>query len=178
MCFLPRARYRLARTIVLCLLLLPPPAQAGDPLARREARDVQALVTHLDSWLDANSDLPRRKAAPTVRLTYRAHIARMAPMRTASNASHTRGFYDPDAETIWLIRPWSARNPLDVSVLLHELTHHRQAAHGHWYCPGAQELPAYRLQQAWLNGLGLEFDVNWVAVILESGCTPRDIHPD
>ena len=53
-----------------------------------------------------------------------------------------------------------------------------QAVAGHWYCPGAQELSAYRTQQAWLAELGLELDVNWIAVVLESGCTPRDFHPD
>ncbi|MRU14855.1 hypothetical protein FDP25_05350 [Roseovarius sp. A21] len=176
--FLSRARHRLARPSILCLLLLAAPVRAGELLAWREAPDMPALVTHLEDWLDAASDLPRRAAAPAVRLTSRAHVARIAPMRAASDASHTRGLYDPDSETIWLVRPWSAKSPFDVSVLLHELAHHRQAGQGHWYCPGAQELPAYRLQQAWLNELGLEPDVNWIAVILEAGCTARDIHPD
>lgn len=42
----------------------------------------------------------------------------------------------------------------------------------------AQELPAYRIQQAWLTAMGLDPDVNWVAVALQGGCTPRDFHPD
>jgi len=76
------------------------------------------------------------------------------------------------------VRPWSADEPFSVSVLLHELVHHRQAEDGHWYCSGAQELPAYKLQQAWLDRFGLKANINWVAVLLESGCTPKDIYPD
>ncbi len=45
-------------------------------------------------------------------------------------------------------------------------------------CPVAQELPAYRLQEAWFGELGLEPDVNWIAVTLEAGCARRDIHLD
>lgn len=45
-------------------------------------------------------------------------------------------------------------------------------------CPAAQELPAYRLHDARLAEWGLQAGVNWVAVVLDAGCTPRDIHPD
>jgi len=55
--------------------------------------------------------------------------------------------------------------------------HIEQAPH-HWFCPAAQELPAYRLREAWLAERGLSADVNWVAVVLDAGCTRRDIHPD
>jgi len=179
--FLFRACHWLARTSCLCLLLqgsaLLPAFANSDSLAWRDTRDMPALVTYLEAWLDAHTDLPRRATAPQVRLTTAARVMRLAPVRAASDRSHTRGLYDPESRTIWLIRPWDARNPYDVSVLLHELVHHRQAQHGHWYCPGAQELPAYRLQQAWLNALGLEPNVNWIAVILEAGCAPHDIHP-
>lgn len=169
-----------ARTGLFCLVLnaFYGVAWAADLLAWREAKAMPELVEHMEVWLDEYTDLPRRAVAPEIRLASTATVARLAPMRAASESSHTRGLYDPDSETIWLVRPWSAKNPYDVSVLLHELVHHRQAAHGHWYCPGAQELPAYRAQQAWLNALGLEPDVNWVAVVLEAGCTRRDIHPE
>lgn len=97
--------------------------------------------------------------------------------RQASSAVVCRGLYDPDRSEILLVRPWGLRNAEDVGVLLHELVHHRQALH-HWYCPAAQELPAYRLQEAWLSEQGLSADVNWMAVVLDAGCTPRDKHQD
>jgi hypothetical protein len=175
-----RASRRLVRSLSLCaaLALTPVTAAAQDLLAWREAPTMQALVTHMEAWLDTHTDLPRREAPPRIQLTSHAHASGIAHSHQTSASPTLRGLYDPEAETVWLVQPWDARNPYDVSVLLHELVHHRQAAAGHWYCPGAQELPAYRIQQAWLNDLGLEPDVNWIAVVIEAGCTPRDIHPD
>lgn len=88
-----------------------------------------------------------------------------------------RGYYDARTATITLIAPWDPENRTDQSVLLHELAHHRQAPL-HWYCPAAQELPAYRLQAAWAAENDAEPAIDWLRVVLESGCSPRDIHPD
>lgn len=170
----------LVRSLPSCLALVlsPVAATAQGPLAWREARTMQDLVVHLEDWLDIHTDLPRRAAPPVIHLSDHAHAASIALSYHSSASPTLRGLYDPDTETVWLVRPWDARSPYDVGTLLHELVHHRQAAAGHWYCPGAQELPAYRVQQQWLNALGLEPDVNWIAVVIEAGCTPRDIHPD
>ncbi|MBZ0164324.1 MAG: hypothetical protein K8H74_16635 [Notoacmeibacter sp.] len=169
-----RASRQLARTIVVFLVLLPLPAHAQ----WRTASDMPALVESLETWLDLHAPWPRRAAPPLIRWPRGSFMA--APdgrsMRTAS--LHRRGYYIARSQTIYLVPPWSPRDARDVSVLLHELTHHRQAAAGHWYCPGAQELPAYRLQERWLNDQGLSGNINWIAVVLESGCTPPDIHPD
>ena len=175
-----RASSRLVRSLPLCLALAMSPlaGAAQDLLAWRDATTMQELVAHLEDWLDDHSDLPRREAPPLIQLTSHAHASSLAYSHQTSASPNVRGLYDPAVETVWLVQPWDARNPYDVSVLLHELVHHRQAAAGHWYCPGAQELPAYRIQRQWLNDLGLEPDVNWIAVVIEAGCTPRDIHPD
>ena len=169
------AARRLARSLTLCLLIAAP--AMADPLAWRDAQSLPELIAHLNGWLDAETDLPPRDA-PEVRLISAARAAALAPAHLGNHAPHRRGLYDPETQTVYLVRPWSPRDPFDVSTLLHELTHHRQAEAKHWYCPGAQELPAYRLQQRWLNALGLEPEVNWIAVVLASGCIPRDIHPE
>ena len=88
-----------------------------------------------------------------------------------------RAFYDGETQTITLVAPWNIRDPVDQSILLHELAHHRQATL-HWVCDGAQELPAYRLQATWANEKGVTVRINWIAAVLESGCGPRDFHPD
>ena len=175
-----RASTRLARTLMFCLVFwaYAVPAQATDLLAWRDARSLEDLIGHLEDWLDKHTDLQRRATAPVVKWTSQANVASITGSKRAAYVQTVRGLYDGESSTIWLVRPWSARDPRDVSVLLHELVHHRQAGDGHWYCPGAQELPAYRTQQAWLAELGLGLDVNWVAIVLEAGCTPRDIHPD
>ncbi|MGP6089974.1 DUF6647 family protein [Antarctobacter jejuensis] len=154
------------------------PAQADASLIWRDADGLNDLVAHLEGWLDGNSDLPRREGVPEVRIVSQSWAASLVSARRAHQTAQPRGYYDPASRIIYLLQPWSPRDPHDVSVLLHELAHHRQATAGHWYCPGAQELTAYRLQDIWLNDLGLEADVNWIAVVLEAGCTPRDIHPD
>ncbi|KUF12549.1 DUF6647 family protein [Pseudoponticoccus marisrubri] len=172
---------RLGGPILCALMLLTQPARAADPdpLAWRSAPDMAALVGLLEGWLDAQPGaLPRRTTPPEIRLIGAPRAASMHSALFASHQGRLRGLYDPQAQTVYLVHPWSARDPFDVGVLLHELVHHRQNGAGHWYCPGAQELPAYRLQQRWLQGMGLEPDVNWIAVVLEAGCTPRDIHPD
>lgn len=164
-------------TIFMFWILAAGAAQS-DPLAWRHAQSLDALVEHLETWLDLHTDLPRPDTRATIRQISGARAAHMHSPRYSSQQNTTRGLYDPHEETIYLVRPWDSRNPFDVAVLLHELFHHRQKHFGYWYCPGAQELPAYRAQESWLEGLHLEADINWIAVVLEAGCTPRDIHPD
>lgn len=178
--FPDRAGLWLAGTMLLALFhgLAASAAQSEDLMAWRESRTMAALVERLEIWIDRNTDLPRRDQAPVIHQIDRAAALGMPTSHQAGQGANPRGRYDPDSGTIWLVRPWSPRDPYDVSVLLHELVHHRQAKAGHWYCPGAQELPAYRLQRAWLGELGLQADVNWIAVVIEAGCTPRDFHPD
>lgn len=136
------------------------------------------LLEELELWLDQHSDLPRRAVRPGIALVTPSEARAIVEDQRPSARDGLRGFYDPERRQIWLVAPWSADDPQDISTLLHELVHHRQAEAGHWYCPGAQELPAYRLQEAWLAERGHALRANWVAVVLEAGCAPRDIHPD
>lgn len=174
----PRCSLRLMRCLLLCFVSfwVPFKAQAGGLLAWRDTGTIAGLVENLDQWLDAHFSLPRNAGSPDIRWIDRHSAASLAGPQLQAH-ENLRGLYDPDSQTIWLVQPWNARDPRDVSVLLHELIHHRQAVAGHWYCPAAQELPAYRTQQKWLAGLGLELDVNWIAIVLEAGCTTRDFHP-
>ncbi len=168
-----------AAFILLCL-----PAQPADtPLPPesatewRDATDMPTLLSLLEDWLDTQQIAPRRDALPRIRLVSPWQAAARQAGTASFQRGRLRGIYDPDRSEILLVRPWSPDDPEDVSVLLHELVHHRQAPH-HWYCPAAQELPAYRLQEKWLAANGRTADVNWLAVVLDAGCTPRDIHPD
>ncbi len=146
-----------------------------DP-AWRSASSLCELTEFLEDWLDEHAPWPRRSETPTIRLI---SPERAAGLGGPSGRGHgtRRGLYDPETATVYLVRPWDRQDVQDAAVLLHELIHHRQAPH-HWYCAGAQEPPAYRLQDAWLAERGLEADVNWIAVVLEGGCQPRDFHPD
>jgi len=167
--------------VLLCVLIsavFPVLVRAGEPSSWMEAQDLPELVSQLDDWLDRQSGYPRRTKPPAIRSIDLDDALALSGAMSSSGALRPRGFYDPGTKEIMLVRPWSPRNAHDVSVLLHELVHHRQAANEHWYCPGAQELPAYKLQRQWLAELGLKLQANWIAIFLESGCSKSDIHPD
>jgi hypothetical protein len=176
-------RSRLAVALAMALIALCPTlprAENVTPASNIEwqrSDNMTTLVSSLDVWLDAQTDWPRRDAAPRVRLVSLWEATARQGGTASFQRGRLRGLYDPDRSEILLTRPWNPRKAEDVAVLLHELTHHRQAPH-HWYCPAAQELPAYRLQEKWLSEQGLSLDVIWVAVVLDAGCTPRDIHPE
>ena len=175
-----RIGMRLACAIFCCLslTLTPAIAETEDPLVWRGAQSLSNLINHLDDWLDSNTDLPPRADPAEIRFVDKYSAAALSASKHSADVDNLRGLYDSDSQTIWLVYPWNPLDPYNVSVLLHEQVHHRQAEAGHWYCPGAQELPAYRIQQEWLAQFGLEPNVSWIAVVLEAGCTPRDIHPD
>ena len=142
----------------------------------RNTESISDLVAVFDTWLDQSTDLQRPEASPEIKLVSGSFAASLQGS-SASAFGRTRGLFDPDTHTIFLILPWDRKNPHDASVLLHELVHARQVGR-YYYCPGAMEVAAYRLQDEWLRKRSLQAKVNWIAVVLESGCNRRDFHPD
>lgn len=177
-------RIRIAVALATALVAFCPPTLRAETEIRfdpapqwRASPNMSALVDTLDDWLDVNGEWQRREISPRIRVVSESVAdARQGPT-SSFQRGRLRGLYDPEQVEILLVAPWNPHNAHDVSTLLHELVHHRQSTH-HWYCPAAQELPAYRLQDAWLAERGLKAKVNWMAVVLDAGCTPRDIHPD
>ncbi len=165
-------------TVLLAMCPTQPQAEVPIPGAEwRNAQNMHALTAILDDWLDVNSAWDRSNSFPRVRFVSEWEATSRKVLSGSFQRGRLRGLYDAERAEIMLVRPWNPRSAKDVSVLLHELAHHRQTAY-HWYCPAAQELPAYRIQEAWLAERGMQADVNWLAVVLDAGCTPRDIHPD
>ncbi len=134
-----------------------------------------ALIEELQNWIDTASDLPRARKPAKIVFVEPYEVVEPSKM-AVSIGNVPRGLYNPTKGEITLVLPWNARNPQDISVLLHELIHHRQNGM-YYYCQAAKEQDAYYLQRNWLEERDLSLDVNWVAVILASSCTPRDIHP-
>lgn len=140
------------------------------------AGPIQAgLIEELHQWIDTTTDIPAADTPAAIVFIDAQDVPDPSEMATQIG-SIPRGFYDPESGTITLIRPWSAENPQDVAVLLHELVHHRQGGKS-YYCEAAKEHAAYRAQRDWLAARDVQLDVNWIAVILASSCTARDIHP-
>ena len=152
-------------------------ALAAEPARAGGTADPRAWLGTLSGWLDGNAPYPRAASAPEILIVSAAEAARLHGAEDRHGGKRLRGLYDDATETIYLVAPWSPANPRDVSVLLHELVHHRQAQGGHWYCEQAQEWDAYTLQAEWLTEHGLEPGFYWPAIALASSCTRRDIHP-
>lgn len=134
------------------------------------------LLDELNAWLDAETEFGRRDSPPRIKLV---GLERAEDLRGAAERSggRTRGLYDEETGTIYLTEPWSAGNRRDISVLLHEMVHHRQAGQ-HWYCQQAQEWRAYQIQAQWLGEQNIGDDFYWPAILLQSSCAKRDIHPE
>ncbi len=142
----------------------------------RKAGDILELTSILDTWLDISTDLQRPEIPPKIT---QISPAMAASIRGSSLHAYgrTRGLFDPQSSTIFLIQPWDLRNVNDASILLHELVHSRQVSRD-YLCPGAEEEAAYRIQDDWLREHGLRANVDWFTIILAAGCSRRDIHPD
>jgi hypothetical protein len=151
---------------------------AAEPNGTRSSSPpIAALVSELENWLDRESRYKRRSIPVTVRIVG-AEVLPSADMMPGVQGFSLRGYYDPSSATIYLFEPWSVLNPYDVSVLLHELVHHRQHSLPHWECPNAQERPAYRLQDHWLRERGLDGHFNWLAVLMLSRCHTAPLDTD
>ena len=75
--------------------------------------------------------------------------------------------YDLTRRRINLVKPWTAEDPHDLSVLLHEIVHAVQLDNREWPCLGAPEWEAYSLQALWLaeHGIVPHFDWDFIYVI-------------
>lgn len=134
-----------------------------------------ALISELNTWLDTGTEFPASESRPQIEFV---DIERAEVLHGVTDryGGRIRGLYDSESETIYLVEPWSPDNPRDISVLLHEMVHHRQTGK-HWYCEQAQEWRAYQIQAQWLAEQQIADGFFWPAILLLSSCTKRDIHP-
>lgn len=141
-----------------------------------QGKVLSALVSELNAWLDAETEYRDRARRARIKFTGDKQAEQLHGV-TDRSGGKIRGLYDAEEQTIYLTQPWSASNPRDVSVLLHELVHHRQAGQ-HWYCAQAQEWRAYQIQAQWLAEHRIKDGFFWPAILLLSSCANRDIHPE
>lgn len=85
------------------------------------------------------------------------------------------GMYDKKLRKITLVRPWTKKNLVNVSTLLHELVHFVQYQSRSWPCWNATEWQAYKLQALWLRQHGVKPGFNWVEIYFLSSCRRREM---
>ncbi len=150
---------------------------------------MNALLTAMALWLSANFGLPAHDP-PNVRFADRTEILlfryraftperRREVLANFAAAPERQGnvvaVYDEANRTVLLPTGWSGGTPAELSVLLHEMVHHLQAAAGLRYeCPAAREKLAYAAQEKWLGLFNLtlasEFGVDAFTLKVATEC--------
>jgi hypothetical protein len=169
-----------------------PAMGSSDPSVTAEDRGVTpALLTSIINWLAANYDLPASQDLPRVEFTtpmklvamrYKARTPtgwREDAIRDPSvQAAHQRevvAIYNDRTRTIFLAEGWNGAEPVERSVLVHEMVHHLQnLANLKYECSAAREKLAYEAQSDWLklHGLDLEeeFNLDLFTIFVTSAC--------
>jgi uncharacterized protein DUF6647 len=155
------------------------------------ARPTQTLLTEIVTWLSVNFGLPAIYDHPGVELVPPMKLAALryksvlgdgwrelsgnAPAAQQDNQRKVVAVYNNSIKTIFLSESWTGANPVDVSVLVHEMVHHLQNLGKLKYeCPEAREKLAYEAQDQWLKlyGCDLEkdFEIDRFTLVVSSIC--------
>ena len=174
----------------LAALFFAATASTASPVTR----DAPPLLDAIMLWLAVNFDLPTAveppalvRASPTfarfsvmdsVVIIYSVTDAELVTMRYGSKAKLPPGLVVAvyDDQTIYLSEAWTGHTPADLSVLVHEMVHHLQAAADmRFACPAEREVLAYHAQDAWLAlfGESLEsaFGIDAATLLVGTVCT-------
>jgi hypothetical protein len=149
------------------------------------------ILTSIIKWLAANYDLPASQDLPRVEFTTPMKLVAMrykgmmpagwredAIRDPSVQAAHQRevvAIYNDKTRTIFLADGWTGVEPVERSVLVHEMVHHLQnLANLKYECPAAREKLAYEAQSDWLKQQGLdledEFGVDLFTIFVTSAC--------
>jgi hypothetical protein len=165
----------MTRALLFALLALATPLRAEEACPMP---DLAPLVAELTGWISSHSDLDtKRLAAVTPEIVFCApqdHVSYAGGELLVDDG--LLAAYDLAARRIYLVAPWDARDPRNVSTLLHELVHAAQFDSHAWDCAQASEWQAYQLQAEWLAEHGSDAGFDWPAIALQSLC-PSDVHP-
>jgi hypothetical protein len=160
--------------LALCLTGIAP-ANAGQPPG--EPQRAPPLLDVISLWLATNFGLPSTAEPPALGTLPGAELVAMRyGPATSVPPDAVVAVYDETRRIIYLTEGWTGHTPAELSVLVHEMVHHLQAAAGmRFACPGEREALAYRAQDAWLNlfGTNLEsaFGIDAATLLVGTVCT-------
>ena len=143
------------------------------------------LLADIEAWLGRNFDLPAGRSLPGIRkvppaqiaaLRYRGVLNPLEPAPLGDSTTHdVVAVYDRRTETIYLPLQWTGANPVELSILVHEMVHHLQKeADLKYMCLQEGERLAYAAQDRWLNEAGLtletEFGIDALTQLVRGNC--------
>jgi hypothetical protein len=154
----------------------------------REKTAQRSLLARIDEWLTSNFELPSVGELPKVEYASAAKIVALrynglvvagsditGSISQRALEQSTVAVYVDAEKTIYLPDEWSGRRLAELSVLVHEMVHHKQNLSGmHYDCLRAREKLAYAAQDKFLQLFGRdledEFEVNPLAILVRSTC--------
>jgi hypothetical protein len=137
---------------------------------------MEELIAVLSVWAAATTGLPEAPHPPKIQQFEQQHIGAMYSGRyDLPGNDDIVAIYVRMVDTIVLRDDWNTHDPVEVSVLVHELVHHLQNHAGVKYpCPQAREAPAFQAQEQWLNMFGEDlksaFGIDKFTLILRTQC--------
>jgi hypothetical protein len=120
-----------------------------------------ALVNELLAWVVVQSGY--NPPAPPVVIASREKFVQLM-RRTGGRMGGARAMYIPGM-VVLDNHHWDAQDPMQLSLLVHDLVHHAQLFSGNAYpCRAAKEFEAYTLQNKWLaeHGAGFFASDAWI----------------
>ena len=132
------------------------------------------------AWISAVTGLPPAEELPELVFNTPAELQMLhhpgAAYREGDGVPQAVALYDLEERIIHLTDDWEVRDPVDLSVLLHELVHHMQASADVGYdCRGAMEKVAYDAQIAFLASMDLDMfevmEINRLFYVLLTTCS-------
>jgi hypothetical protein len=145
------------------VVLHPSPASAGPHTEARDEAARAAVLETLTRWVarDRGTEVPalrpRLVFLPPDQLRA-AYAAAQRPLASGapSDVSTAIAFFDQRRSAIVLPGGWSGADPVERSILVHELVHHFQFAEAERFaCAAAREKDAYAAQERYLAEYGL-----------------------
>jgi hypothetical protein len=130
-----------------------PPAKSDvGPSAKISSETVRSYI----SWIIQQTGWPAA-GIPLIEITLFAHLRELSGLSSDAKWIRPAAFYSKSEHLIYLADSWNKDDPVDQSILVHELVHHLQIEdHIQFACWGRYEAQAYELQIQWLRTQGVK----------------------
>jgi hypothetical protein len=164
--------------------MVPASPGAGEralPAASQEQVPLLSVFLAVAAWTAAELGLPVASPLPAIVFSdpreMRALLGRDGAASIHGTGPDVVALYDPGARAIHLPRGWTGATPAELSVLVHEMVHHQQAAAGERFaCAAEREKAAFAAQARWLELFGgdleRDFGLNDLFLLVTTTCAP------